>query len=57
VLAIAAGLVRRDQMELASGPVSLHSEAHTIVSAALYADLVLARLLPVRALAGKAGRP
>jgi len=57
VLAIAAGLVRRDQMELASGPVSLHREAHTIVSAALHAGLVPARLLPARALGGKAGRP
>jgi len=57
VLAIAAGLLRRDHMELASGPVSWRSEAHTTVGPALCADLVLARLLLARALGGKAGRP
>ena len=44
-------------MELASGPVSWHNEAHTIVSLALCADLVLAQLLLARALCGKAGLP
>jgi len=39
VLAVAAGLLRHDQMELAGRPVSWHSETHTIVSWALYADL------------------
>jgi hypothetical protein len=56
VLAVAAGLIRRGQMELAGGPVSLHSEAHTIVGAACCAGLVLGRLLLARALGGKAGR-
>lgn len=48
VLTIAAGLLRRDQMELTSGPVSWHDEAHTIVSFVLYADMVLAQLLLAR---------
>jgi hypothetical protein len=56
VRAIAAGLVRRDPVELASGPVSWHSEAHIIVSAALHVDQLLARLLLARALGCKVGR-
>jgi hypothetical protein len=57
VLAVVAGLVRRGHVELASGPVCWHNEAHTIVSTACCAGLVLARLLLGRALGGKAGRP
>jgi hypothetical protein len=45
VLTIAAGLLRRDHMELTSGPVSWHNQAHNIVSLAIYGDLVLAQLL------------
>ncbi len=48
VLTIAAGLLRRDHMELTSGPVSWHNQAHNIVSLVLYADLVLAQLLLAR---------
>jgi hypothetical protein len=44
VLTIAAGLLRRDHMELTSGPVSWHNQAHNIVSLAIYGDLVLAQL-------------
>jgi hypothetical protein len=50
VLAIAAALLRRDHMGLASGSFSWHNDAHTIVSPALYADLVLVQLLLARAL-------
>lgn len=45
VLAVAAGLLRRDHMELTSGPVSWHNQAHNIVSLFLYGDMVLAQLL------------
>jgi hypothetical membrane protein len=45
VLAIAIGLLRRDHVELTSGPSSWHNQAHNIVSLVLYADLVLAQLL------------
>ncbi|WP_300613942.1 DUF998 domain-containing protein [Trebonia sp.] len=48
VLTIAAGLLRRDHMELTSGPVSWHNEAHNIVSLVIYGDLVLAQLLLAR---------
>jgi hypothetical protein len=48
VLTIAAGLLRRDHMELTSGPVSWHNEAHNVVSLVLYGDLVLAQLLLAR---------
>ena len=48
VLTVAAGLLRRDHMELTSGPVSWHNEAHNIVSLVLYVDLVLAQLLLAR---------
>ena len=57
LLAIAAGLLRRDRMALTSGPVSWHNEAHTIVSLALYADLVLAQLLLSRTLPWRSWRP
>jgi hypothetical protein len=48
VLTIAAGLLRRDHMQLTSGPVSWHNEAHNVVSLVLYLDLVLAQLLLAR---------
>lgn len=48
VLTVAAGLLRRDHMELTSGPVSWHNQAHDIVSLALYLDLVLAQPLLAR---------
>lgn len=48
LLTVAAGLLRRDHMELTSGPVSWHNEAHNIVSLVLYVDLVLAQLLLAR---------
>lgn len=52
VLAIAAGLLRRDHMELTAGPVSWHNDAHNIVSLILYADMVLAQFLLARCLRG-----
>jgi hypothetical membrane protein len=48
VLTVAAGLLRRDHMELTSGPASWHNGAHNIVSLILYLDLVLAQLLLAR---------
>jgi len=48
VLTVAAGLLRRDHMELTSGPVSWHNEAHNAVSLLLYVDLVAAQLLLAR---------
>jgi hypothetical membrane protein len=48
VLTVAAGLLRRDHMQLTSGPVSWHNEAHNVVSLVLYLDLVLAQLLLAR---------
>jgi Protein of unknown function (DUF998) len=48
MLTIAAGLLRRDHLELTSGPVSWHNEAHNVVSLVLYGDLVLAQLLLAR---------
>lgn len=45
VLTIAAGLLRRDHLMLTTGPVSWHNHAHDVVSALIYADLVLAQLL------------
>lgn len=48
MLAVAAGLLRRDHMELTSGPVSWHNEAHNVVSLVLYLDLVVAQLLLAR---------
>ncbi len=47
-LTIAAGLLRRDHMELTAGPVSWHNQAHNVISLVLYADLVLAQLLLAR---------
>lgn len=44
-LTIAAGLLRRDHMLLASGSVSWHNHAHDVASAVIYVDLVLAQLL------------
>jgi hypothetical membrane protein len=48
LLTVAAGLLRRDHMELTSGPVSWPNEAHNVVSLVLYLDLVLAQLLLAR---------
>lgn len=49
ILTIAAGLLRRDHMLLTTGGVSWHNHAHDVVSALIYADLVLAQaLLAVR---------
>jgi hypothetical protein len=48
---MAAGLLRRDHMQLTSGPVSWHNEAHNVVSLVLYLDLVLAQLLLARCFA------
>jgi Protein of unknown function (DUF998) len=45
VLTIAAGLLRRDHMLLTSGGVSWHNHAHDVISAVLYADLVVVQLL------------
>jgi Protein of unknown function (DUF998) len=45
VLTIAAGLLRRDHMLLTAGPVSWHNHAHDLVSAVIYADLVLVQIL------------
>jgi peptidoglycan/LPS O-acetylase OafA/YrhL len=50
VLTVAAGLLRRDHMELTSGPVSWHNEAHNVVSLVLYLDLVVVQLLLARRL-------
>jgi Protein of unknown function (DUF998) len=52
VLTIAAGLLRRDHMLLTSGSVSWHNHAHDVISAVLYADLVVVQLL----LAARFGR-
>jgi hypothetical protein len=48
VLAIAAGLLRRDHVLLTSGPESWHNHAHDVVAAACYLLLVLAPLLLAR---------
>jgi hypothetical protein len=45
LLTIAAGLLRRDHMLLTPGSVSWHNHAHDVVSAAIYADLVVAQVL------------
>jgi hypothetical protein len=52
VLTMAAGLLRRDHMLLTSGSVSWHNHAHDVISALIYADLVVAQL----ALAQRFGR-
>jgi Protein of unknown function (DUF998) len=51
VLTIAAGLLRRDHMLLEPGPVSWHNQAHNLVSAVIYVDLVVAQALLARAFA------
>lgn len=56
VLTVAAGLLRRDHMELTSGPVSWHNQAHDVVSLALYLDLVLAQPMLARRFAAKPWR-
>ena len=48
VLTIAAGLLRRDHMLLIPGSASWHNHAHDVVSAVIYADLVLAQALLAR---------
>ena len=48
LLTMAAGLLRRDDMQLTSGPLSWHNEAHNVVSLVLYLDLLLAQLLLAR---------
>jgi hypothetical protein len=55
VLTVAAGLLRRDHMELTSGPASWHNEAHNLVSLVLYGDLVLAQVLLARRFGTTAG--
>ena len=45
ILTIAAGLLRRDHVLLTVGDVSWHNHAHDVVSALIYADLVLAQAL------------
>jgi hypothetical protein len=45
ILTIAAGLLRRDHVLLTAGDVSWHNHAHDVVSALIYADLVLAQAL------------
>jgi Protein of unknown function (DUF998) len=52
VLTVAAGLLRRDHMLLTPGSVSWHNHAHDVVSAIIYADLVVAQVL----LAARFGR-
>lgn len=51
VLTIAAGLLRRDHMLLEPGPVSWHNQAHNVVSAVIYVDLVIVQALLARAFA------
>ena len=48
VLTVAAGLLRRDHTLLTSGSVSWHNHAHDVISAVIYADLVVAQLLLAR---------
>jgi hypothetical protein len=48
ILTVAAGLLRRDHMLLTSGSVSWHNHAHDVISAVIYADLVLAQLMLAR---------
>ena len=56
-LTVAAGLLRRDHLELTSGPASWHNAAHDAVSLVLYLDLVLAQLLLARRFGVIASRP
>ena len=55
MLAIVAGLLRRDRLLLGAGPVSWHNHAHDAVSAVIYVDLVVAQGLLARAFARDAG--
>ena len=48
VLTIAAGLLRRDHMLLTSGSASWHNHAHDVISAVIYADLIVAQLVLAR---------
>jgi uncharacterized protein DUF998 len=48
---IAAGLLRRDHLLLEPGPVSWHNQAHNVVSAVIYVDLVVVQALLARAFA------
>jgi len=48
VLAIAAGLLRRDHVLLTSGPLSWHNQAHDVISAAVYLLLIAAPVLLAR---------
>jgi Protein of unknown function (DUF998) len=48
ILTVAAGLLRRDHMLLTSGSVSWHNHAHDVISAVIYADLVVAQLMLAR---------
>jgi hypothetical protein len=48
VLALAAGLLRRDHMPLTTGPVSWHNQAHNVISLLAYAGLVAFQLLLAR---------
>jgi hypothetical protein len=50
VLAIAAGLLRRDHVLLTAGPESWHNHAHDVVSAASYVLLVTGPVLLARRL-------
>jgi hypothetical protein len=50
LLTMAIGLLRRDHVDLTSGPASWHNQAHNIISMVLYGDLVLAQLLLARSL-------
>jgi Protein of unknown function (DUF998) len=45
LLTIGAGLLSRDHMLLTPGNVSWHNHAHDVVSALIYADLVVAQVL------------
>jgi hypothetical membrane protein len=51
VLAIAAGLLRRDHLLLEPGPVSWHNQAHNVVSTVIYVALIVAQALLARAFA------
>jgi hypothetical membrane protein len=48
VLAIAAGLLRRDHVLLTAGTESWHNQAHNVISAAVYVLLIAAPLLLAR---------
>jgi len=57
VLTVAAGLLRRDHMLLASGRLSWHNHAHDAISAVIYVDLVVAQLLLARRFGRDAADP